>query len=390
MKYILVIAVFAVYGVLVGIINGNSMGDIISNANVFVSILYVVILVVLINNDKTIINRLINLFTTYNAGIGLILYVVFKVSHYLILSKVQVVAQIDFIESKLHYGIISGYLYGDQYPRLYIANGIFLQIALAICMVKMAYAGKKAFFNGNTLKILLILMGIVTTGTRGYWTGAAVVGLGVILMLRKARLVPLIIKILIIMLCAGLALSDWGILSSGGQKSSVLQGLVKRAGTTTEFSSGEVSNNIRAIQIEYLTKSIKAHPIIGSGFGARIDQYEKETDRSGLNFELYYLELWFKTGLIGVLVLFAGFAHLLYASYKTVRSMSNVEEKSNITGWLIGFFSVAVTSATNPYFAGAHGFFVIVFLIVMLELYNENSEKIHLLELSKNVQGEKK
>ncbi|WP_370774092.1 hypothetical protein [Clostridium sp.] len=56
---------------------------------------------------------------------------------------------------------------------------------------------------------------------------------------------------------------------------------------------------------------IKEKPVLGWGFGAHIDEYPQYMEDNGFttsvsssSFELYYVELVFKTGVIGVLIFF--------------------------------------------------------------------------------------
>lgn len=364
--YIGAIFCFILYGAIIGIVNGNSLKDIVSNLNVFISILYAFIFIVFINGDKKKIINLINLFIVYNVAIALIIFLVFVWSNYAIRIGLNPVAYLEKFERITHYGLITGLLYSNQYARVYIANGILMQVALALCLVKVAYINKKDFKDilVKSVYILILLIGIFATGTRGYWVGTIVVVILTPFFMQIANKKKFIFKIVIMCVCLSL-----GYVTLNQNGNSILNEIVGRVQSTTQFNQKEPSNNIRSIQTRHLLRGIKKHIVIGSGFGARINEYEVETGRSGLDFELYYLELWYKTGLLGMLFLGFGFVHIIYTTYKIIRRNNEIVEQCTLKGWGIGLVSVSVASTTNPYFAGSHGFFIPVFLIILMELF---------------------
>lgn len=365
--YIVSIILYAAYGSVIGLIRGNNLKDILSNINVFISIFYVILFLVFINGRKEKISKLINLFVIYNVVLAVVVFIVFAWSYYGIKAGYDVVKLLEDFQSFTQYGLITGALYSNTYVRVYIANGIFMQVALAICLVKLAYKNKFSVFSLENVSILILVLGIFSTNTRGYWVGTAVVIILLIFFIKGSNKRKLLANLLVVLV--GVSVIYVAVFTHKKDQTNVVNQAVNRVHSTTEFSNAEISNNVRGIQMKYLLNSIKKHPILGSGFGARIEGYGIETKRNTLNFEMYYFELWFKTGTIGMIFLLAGILHLLYRAIKLSEKLKGSTQGIILKGWTLGFISVLVSGGTNPYFAGAYGFFNLAFLIILTDIF---------------------
>lgn len=386
--YIFVIIGYGIYGSIIGLINGNAIRDIISNANVFVSILYSAIYVVLINKNKNVLKKLVDLFVVCADILAIIVYGIFQWSSYAAMNGINPVEKLVEFQKVTQYGLITQMLYSNTYAKVYASGGIFFQVALAVCLLRLAYIGKVKLMSFESISILVLIMGIVSTGTRGYWLGAILAFGLTAFFIKGAKKIPLILNSLLIIIIAGTLViapglvmmkiySDPSTTSESNHNGGLVGGIFKRANSATDFSQEEISNNLRNVQFNHLMNKVKEHPVFGSGFGSRIEEYKEETERGSLDFELYYFELWFKTGTVGMLILSFGVFSLFCNCYK-VAKRSQRDESTLIKGWTIGFISVCGSSATNPYLAGMFGFFVLVFLIVIVDLLDNQSEEIRL------------
>ncbi|MBU2575699.1 O-antigen ligase family protein, partial [Patescibacteria group bacterium] len=123
--------------------------------------------------------------------------------------------------------------------------------------------------------------------------------------------------------------------------------------------TGEAAVSSRYSQIRPLLESIKNHPAIGSGFGTSVT-YESQDPRVLKNnpdgkytttaFELGWLEVWLKLGLIGVLA----YLYLLYKickiGYERINRIASVEiKKYALVGLCVGLIAVALTHGVSPY-----------------------------------------
>ena len=148
-------------------------------------------------------------------------------------------------------------------------------------------------------------------------------------------------------------------------------------------SSGSIKDRIesisdlRAIQLKFLVNRIKEKPILGWGFGAHIEEYPQYMIDNNLqpvsstSFELYYIELLFKTGIIGILIFFGylvfNFVKLIVLLFKKNLRM---RDEQVLVGWTIGTMSILASSITNPYIAGLSVFFVLVMEVYLIQLYD--------------------
>ena len=89
---------------------------------------------------------------------------------------------------------------------------------------------------------------------------------------------------------------------------------------------------------------------------------------SSTSFELYYIELLFK---IGILIFFGylvfNFVKLIVLLFKKNLRM---RDEQVLVGWTIGTMSILASSITNPYIAGLSVFFVLVMEVYLIQLYD--------------------
>ncbi|WP_315113939.1 O-antigen ligase family protein [Clostridium intestinale] len=380
---------YIAYGTVVGLIYGNSVNQIISTANVFIGIFYLIILSVFLNEDTRKINKVINLVVNLTVILSFITIGIFVYSRFYMPSYWQIINMFSDINDKLNYGLITGALYSHNYARVYFFNGIYMQVALSILLFRIVDSENKNI-KVDTIKFLIVIMAILASGTRGYWLGTIVV-LGIsfiyfLFNLRKTRfkIKPIIISGIIIALVLAIfpkTVSDKSILNIINNEEGIAldeqfgANSGSRMGSITDFTN-DPSNSVRKIQFDFLSERIKQHPIVGSGLGATIPEYVKYMEDNNLqavspaSFELYYIELMFKTGAVGIALI------LIYLLIKLIQLIKLVnmnlltrEEKNTLVSYTIGFVSCVVSSFTNPYFAGLTGFFIFVFQIYIFEAF---------------------
>jgi O-antigen ligase len=131
--------------------------------------------------------------------------------------------------------------------------------------------------------------------------------------------------------------------------------------------AGQISNEVRVEQFRVLMGHIVQSPIVGRGFGSIAADY-----RYGqiFSYELAYLDLLFKAGVVG-LVLFLSFPlRLLLDAMRgrlgRIRLGPGVgpREASVVVGVVA---PLLVTGGTNPYLLAAFGLFPILTMIAWLD-----------------------
>lgn len=376
---IVVVCIYIAYGSIIGLINGNSFGDIFSDVNSFLGVLYILLLIVYVRGKSENISKILNIFVNCATIVALITIALFVISRIYLPNDLHIIAIYNDLNTKLQYGLISGLVLSNNYARVYLYNGIFMQLAVAIMFIKLFNKEKNIF---GILKLAILLIGIYVSNTRGFWLGTiGVVFLSFAYYLWRVRKYKLTIKNVLIaiipLILVAIILPKTIVSVSPEQNLPQSSGSIKdRVESITDFENDE-SNKVRAIQLRFLVDKIKEKPVLGWGFGSHIYEYPQYMQDNGLqpvsssSFELYYVELLFKTGVIGVLIFFGyliyNFVKLLITLFK--KGLKQKDEQM-LVGWTIGTMSILASSITNPYIAGLSVFFVLVMEVYLIQLYD--------------------
>ena len=377
---IIVVCIYIAYGSIIGLINGNSFGDIFSDVNSFLGILYILLLIAYVKGRSENINRVLNIFVNSAVVVAVITIILFAVSRFYLPNNLEIIVAYNNLNTKLQYGLISGLVLSNNYARVYLYNGIFMQLAVAIMFIKLFNKERNI---AGIVKLALLLIGIYVSNTRGFWLGTVgVVVLSFAYYLWRVRKYKLTIKSVLIaiipLILVAIILPKTIVAVSPDQNLPESSGSIKdRIESIGDFENDE-SNKVRAIQLRFLVDKIKEKPVLGWGFGSHIYEYPQYMEENGLqsvnssSFELYYVELVFKTGVIGILIFFGyliyNFIKLLLILFK--RGLKQRDEQM-LVGWTIGTMSILASSITNPYIAGLSVFFVLVMEVYLIQLYDE-------------------
>lgn len=375
---IIVVCIYVAYGSIIGLINGNSLGDIFSDVNSFLGIFYILLLIAYVKGRNENINKILDIFVNSAVIVAVITIILFVVSRIYLPNDLQIIATYNDLNSKLQYGFISGLVLSNNYARVYLYNGIFMQLAVAITFIKLF--NKERNLSG-IIKLSLLLIGIYVSNTRGFWLGTiGVVALSIAYYLWRVRKYNLTIKNILVaiipLILVAVILPKTIVPVSANQNLPESSGSIKdRIESITDFENDE-SNKVRAIQLRFLVDKIKEKPVLGWGFGSHIYEYPQYMEENGLqsvnssSFELYYVELMFKTGVVGILIFFG---YLIYNFIKLVlilfKKGLKVRDEQILVGWTIGTMSILASSITNPYIAGLSVFFVLVMEVYLIQIY---------------------
>lgn len=366
----LIIGIFALWmycacWVILGVINGNNILHSLNDVTNFFSIIYIVIILVITKSNKKAFKLIISNLKICMLVLSIVTIILFVGSYIGTFFDINIGSMLEWFNNNTNYGIITGALYNFKFARVYFVGGIFMQVSLAFFIYDI--------LNKNRVRdyiyTVIILLGIFSSSTRGYWIGAVIVILMMIIMTNKKQK----IRIAKVLLVVSVIFSP--IVFTPFFKNEVINRVI----SVSDFSK-DVSNQTRTIQIEYMMDKIKEKPVLGSGFGANLTEYEVETGLSGRQFEVYYLELVYKTGILGMLILLSIFLIPFYFMFKNVIFNENIldEDKELLKALVIGGVSAIITGITNPYMQGTVGIFIIVLMICGYFIVNENTEKINL------------
>ena len=376
---IIVVCIYLAYGSIIGLINRNSLGDIFSDVNSFLGIIYILLLIAYVKGRNENIDKIINVFVNCAVIVAIMTITLFFVSRSYLPNNLEIIVTYNNLNSKLQYGFISGLVMSNNYARVYLYNGIFMQLAAAIMFIKLFNKDKNVF---GILKLAILLVGIYVSNTRGFWLGTiGAVVISMIYYLWRFKKFNLTLRNIVIalipLILVSVIIPKTIVAVSPEQNLPNSSGSIKdRIESISDFENDE-SNKVRAIQLKFLVNRIKEKPILGWGFGAHIEEYPQYMIDNNLqpvsstSFELYYIELLFKTGIIGILIFFGylvfNFVKLIVLLFKKNLRM---RDEQVLVGWTIGTMSILASSITNPYIAGLSVFFVLVMEVYLIQLYD--------------------
>ena len=141
--------------------------------------------------------------------------------------------------------------------------------------------------------------------------------------------------------------------------------------------TGEAAVSSRYSQIRPLLNAISLHPVIGSGFGTSVT-YESQDPRVLKNnpdgkytttaFELGWLEIWLKIGLIGVLAYLYFIYFILKIGYESIKRIpSGKIKKYALAGLCAGLIAVVLTHGVSPYLNHPLGIGIVIISASLVE-----------------------
>ena len=141
--------------------------------------------------------------------------------------------------------------------------------------------------------------------------------------------------------------------------------------------AGEAAVSSRWSQIRPLLWAISEHPVIGSGFGTSVT-YESQDPRVLKNypdgkytttaFELGWLEIWLKLGLVGVIAYLYLLYRILRIGYESIKQIpSGKIKKYALAGLCVGLIAVALTHGASPYLNHPLGIGIVIVCASLVE-----------------------
>lgn len=329
-----------------GLSNGFPLADVFSEVNVFFLYLYFFLFWYLITQEslKAVVKFYLTCIVLFAAYSNLV-YIFSFFSDSFHSSYRTLMDQIDYgiIFSNTPFGLL----------RIYPANGLFFQLGLAI-ILSMAICASGDYRKRWNLASLVIFAALIETFTRGFWLGAAV-SLLLVLALSIGRGKNWAKAILVISLSGFLA-----VVSTQYAFGWTAANIFEWARLSFEFID-PASNLGRLLQYRFMMEEISQAPILGTGFGKSLPFYETATGAIPISYELYYLKLMMKTGIVGMALWSLVMGFFLWQMFKLYVKTVEPFVKALALGLFTGMVGFLITSSTNPYLDGANGTFVIVF-----------------------------
>ncbi|HHI93670.1 MAG TPA: hypothetical protein ENK04_09195 [Gammaproteobacteria bacterium] len=149
-----------------------------------------------------------------------------------------------------------------------------------------------------------------------------------------------------------------------------LKGVFNRITDALIYDEGSA----RQTQFLSLINGFYENPILGSGFGGEASVI-RSVERPW-NYELTYSKLLFNAGIVGSLLIFSLFSYYVLITFKMCRL--NKRYHSINVSLMVGFFSVLIASASNPYLGSFDYLFVFSILPLIINLTKRDMKRGYL------------
>jgi O-antigen ligase len=269
-----------------------------------------------------------------------------------------------------------------NYWRVFFQSQLFPAIVWLMAMVSLIRSPKIRWSWKEVSLIALMLTAVLISLSRSFWL-ALLVSLVIFKILNLKKLFQLPQKKLRL-----------GIFFS-----SLLLALMIIAGTlfippvdselasafANRFSSGESAASSRANLIPVMIHGIQQNWLLGSGLGSTLTYTNNDPRiRSLLNpdgsystyaFELGWLDIWFKFGLLGLLAWVALIGYCLYQGWRA--SKRHPDRAVQLLALTVGSGFIAITHAITPYLNHPLGLSFLILTMLCLQHYESKKTTSH-------------
>ena len=300
----------------------------------------------------------------------------------------------DILLNHLAYGGNVGYIPNVAYV-LALGSGLYLQVGLALVTWELRVAPRRAW---PWALAALLAVDVIASYSRGFWVGS-VTAIAIVVVLGAPSLARMGVVVggLCGMLLAGTlvlgvigyslpayvlhrvesilvagpppppSLAPASVPPASASSAPVPARPAVTEGPTVNESAGAISNAIRAVQAQVLIGHFRQQPIIGHGWGTIAPDYPYG---SIFSYELAYLDLLYKTGLIGAAIFLSFPLRLLVDAgrgrFGRRRLPGDLGPRETAVPIAI-LVAVLVTGATDPYVLSSLGLFAILACIAWLD-----------------------
>jgi hypothetical protein len=363
---LVVATVIPIVWMALGLHYGNVRSDIFADGNGFFFFAFIVVIVALLLRGQGEWFR--RLFLAACAVNGIVTLVLIFISSTGMVALDTTMATV--LLNRLGMGGVIGHQgYGGTGTgayRLFVGSSLFLQVGLVLIIWRLVTRPRQVW---PWLLYAILSIDLLATYTRGIWiAGAAAVVMAVALAspsLKRAALFALATVALWGLIAAGGALNNFSLRSYVFNRSASIvstnTNINTNPGSTTKVPGkpttgdayGVVSNAMRIREAKILFRLIRKRPVLGYGFGAVAKAYGPT-----YAFELSFLALLFKAGIIGFLIYISFPLRLLWDSWRIRFQKRPPPSGVSFRAASIPFAIVAsimLAAAVDPYLFAAFG-----------------------------------
>lgn len=373
------------FGLVIGMINGNSLSFIFSDANGHFFYLFFLILFGILTTHK----KLWQFFLVYFFAIvasALLIDILYSLS----ISHVIDILQVKYFFRQYTFGGNAVGIMPSGAYRIYLGSGIFYQIGLAIALSMAALTKNKQLRWFSVFSVPILIFAVSATYTRGFWVGAIISMLLIIILIRKSLRKKMVVALIFFFIAAFMGswyIFQYSLFHFYSERLISSIPYVERINDIPIFKNLDSetkkkvinidqvrladpwSSDYKLIQSQTLWSEIKQKPILGHGFGAVIKEYG-----DGFSFELTYLDMLFKFGFLGMAIWGLIIFMILKKGFQKIRAQIDPDKKALLLGAVTGLAGLLFTASTNPYIMASFGIAHIVITLFIIERISANDK----------------
>jgi hypothetical protein len=340
--FLILSIVIPMYGFIVSIVRGNMLRYALSDANGYVFLItgYFFILLIKKNNKLKDTIKLHLLIATLI--VSLLTILMFSLVY---IGKLNIIDVNSILKNE---GIGLASIENGNY-RIFLGGQIYVLLT-ALYVFNKLIDNKTKINKGHIGLFFIYVIALILSNTRSYWI-AMFIGIGLSILLQKFSIKKIVTIILIFLV-------TWGTILRLPQE--YVSNSLDRIQSITDFSRNNISNYNRILQSSELLYEFKLYPILGKGFGATLTDGYTRNIEAPYTFELSYLELLYKLGIVGMTLFVLALMLGLIKFY-------NVKDNFMISFLVSTYLSFLFVSSTNPFIVSGMGIFLLALLFVFSE-----------------------
>jgi hypothetical protein len=355
--------IFPVVWMSLGLYYGNVRSSVFADGNGFAFFAFILVVVALLMRGQGKWFR--NLFLAACAANGVVTLVLVTLTATKLVSLDTTMA--NALINRLDMGGVVGYQWNGVITRyrLFTGSGLFLQVGMALIVWRLVTRPRQIW---PWLLYAVLSIDLLATYTRGLWVSGAAAVIMVIALgsptLKRAGFVLTATAVIWLLIAAGGALNGFSVRDYVFSRTATIVSTgpstpskpTKPTTTNPKPSGdpfGQESNRMRIEEAKILFRLIEKRPVLGYGFGAVAKQWGPS-----YAFELSYVALLFKAGIIGLLLYLSFPLRLLWDSLRIRLGKRPPPEGISLRAASVPFAIVAsimLAGATNPYLFAAFG-----------------------------------
>jgi len=335
---------------IIGLIS-NNISYVFSGLSGYLYLLYIIFFIQNIETKEKAVKifRILNLMVVVLSIIHIIMFILLYLtggSFYSVMNPILINKDFGFLDI--------GY---NGIGRVFLKTGVFIPISCIYYLIDILQS--KRFKLKSVLYFTILLVGLVTTMTMGFWI-AFIVGVLItsLFFMKKTKSLYLIIIFIATLLIVFTKI--------GVNPIDII---------TNRLDSNDPSRMFKEAQISVLWDTFKQHVFLGNGFGKEVILSYAGIYRSGTNWENMWLYLLVTNGLVGLFAYLNLILSIMKIAMYKLSAKSN-EERITLLTITIGLIMECIISLSNPFLSNPIGIGFICLSAGIVNRFIKKTEKI--------------